>query len=86
MPQAGNAFVNGMVGPQPETLQILAPLPAKAGPHEVDPIVLVRLPVAARQGVAMRAEGLVDQRRGGRPAGRVERRLVQRREDALERV
>ena len=85
-PHAGHGFVHGIVGLQVVTLQVPPPLPEMVDPHEVQPVVAFGLPVAAHQSAAMGAEGLVDQRRGARPAGRVERRLVQRGEDAVERV
>ena len=85
MPHAGDPFVQGIVGLEVEALQFPVPLPTEEGPCKVDPNVLFGGPVAEHHAAAVRAEGVVDERGDARPAGWVERRLVQRGEDALER-
>ena len=67
------------------TLQVGAAQPAVIEPDEGDTDV-VRRAFADQEGVAHDAAGLVNQGRGGRPVGIVEHGVVQRRQDALERV
>ena len=50
------------------------------------PYVLCAVSVAEHHAAAVRAESFVDQCGGARPAGMIERRLVQRGQDALERL
>ena len=85
MPHAGGPFVQRVVNLVILALQFPVPLPAEELPQEIDPDVLFGVPIAEPHAAAVRAEGLIDQRGGGRPVGRVERHFVQRCQDALER-
>ena len=71
LPQARDGCVDGMVEFEVLTLQIGAALPAVVEPDEEDPNV-VRRAFADQEGMARDAAGLVNQGRGGRPAGIVE--------------
>ena len=82
---ARDGFVDGLVDLEVLPLQIGAALPAVVEPDEEDPAV-VRRAFADQEGVARNAAGLVNQGRGGRPAGIVEHGVVRRRQDALERA
>ena len=84
-PQARYAFVDGMVDFEVLTLQIGAALPAVVEPDKEDLDILLRA-FADQEGIAHDAAGLVNQGRGGWPAGIVEHGVVQRRHDALERA
>jgi len=75
-----------IVGLEIEALEFRVAFPAPAGPSEVDPQVLFGVPVAEDESAAVGAQGFVDEGGGARPAGRIERRIVKRREDPLERV
>ena len=86
MPQARDPFVQGVVVLEVPALQVPVPLPAEEIPRKVDPDVLFGAPVAEHHAAAVRAEGVIDQRGGGRPVGRVERHLVQRGQNAVERL
>ena len=66
------------------TLQVGAALPSVVEPDEGDTDVVLRA-FADHEGIARQVAGLVNQGRGGRPAGIVEHGVVQRRHDALER-
>ena len=66
-------------------LQIFAALPAPVASDEENPNVVLRA-FGDHEPIARQAAGLVDQGRGGLPAGIVEHGVVQRRQDALERV
>ena len=81
LPQARDPFVDGMVDVEVLTLQVGAVLPAVVEPDEGDPDV-VRRAFADQEGSARDAAGLVNQGRGGRPAGIVEHGVVHRRQDA----
>ena len=85
MPEAGDPFVQGVVVLEVIALQVPVPFSTEEGPRKVDPDVLVGAPVAEHHAAAVRLEGLVDQRGGTRPVGRVERHVVQRGQNALER-
>ena len=84
LPQARDAFVDGMVDVEVLTLQVGAALPAVVEPDEGDTDVVLRA-FADQEGIARDAAGLVNQGRGGRPVGVVEHGVVQRRQDARER-
>ena len=84
-PEARYAFVDGMVDFEVLPLQVFAALPPVVEPHEEDPEVVLRA-FADHEGIAGTAAGLVDQGRGGRPAGVVQHGVVQRCQDALECV
>ena len=75
-----------MVGPEVQPLQVLAALPAIAEPREKDIDVGLDSPVPGHQEIALRSAGFIDQARGHWPAGIVERRLVQRLQNAFEQL
>ena len=84
-PEARYAFVGGVVVLEVVALLVFAALPAAVGPDEEHPDV-VEGAFADDEVVSGQAAGLVDEGRGGRPAGIVEHGVVQRRHDAFERV
>ena len=86
MPQARDPFVQGVVVLEVVTLQFPVPLSTEEVPRKVDLDVLFGAPVAEHHAATIRAEGVIDQRGGGRPVGTVERRLVQRRQNAVKRL
>ena len=86
MPYARDPFVQGVVDLVVLALQFPVPLPTEEGPRGVDPDVPFGVSVAERHAAAVHAESFVDQHGGARPASMVERRLVQRGHDALERL
>ena len=77
-PHARDPFVQGVVVLPVIALQFPAPFSTDEVPRGVDPDGLVGAPVAERHTAAVRTEGFVDQRGGGRPVGTVERHRVQR--------
>ena len=74
-----------MVGGEVLALQVGAALSPIVEPDEERPDV-VRPAVSDHEAIAGQAAGLVDQGRGGRPAGLVERGGVHRGQDSIERV
>ena len=78
LPEARDSFVEGMVGGEVLALQVVAAVPPIVEPDEEGPDVVVRA-LAEYEAIACQAAGLVDQDRGGRPAGLVEHGGVQRR-------
>ena len=86
MPQAEDAFVHGVVDLVVLALQFPVPVPTKEVPRQVDADVLFGVPVADHHAAAVREKGLVDKRRSGRPVVMVERHLVQRSQNAVERL
>ena len=87
-PEARRHFVDGLVDLEIFAHQVAAVLAAVEQPGEVDAQIahLVAVPFTDRQHVALGADGLLDQGRGGGPAGVVEGGFVQGSEDALEGV
>ena len=85
LPEARHPFVGGVVVLEVLALQVFAALPPAVDPDEVSLDVVLRA-FADHEVIARDAAGLVDQGRGGRPAGIVEHGVVQRRQDVLERV
>ena len=79
------AFVSGMVVVEVVAFLVFTALPPAVGPDEEHPAV-VRGALTDDEVIAGEGAGLVDEGRGARPAGIVEHRAVQRRQDALERV
>ena len=86
MPQAGDPLVQGVVVLEVPALPVSVPLSTEEIPRKVDLDILFGAPVAEHHAAAVRAESFLDQRRGARPVGRVERHLVQRGQNALERL
>ena len=84
--QTRDPFVQEVVELEVVALQFPVPLPAIVEARKIDLDVSSGASVAEHQGVAVRAEGVVDQPGGARPVGIVERRLVQQGQDAFERV
>ena len=77
MLHARDPFVVAEVLPEVSALQLPVPFSTHDAPRKVDPGVLVGGPAAERHGAAVRAQGVIDEPCGGRPALAVERRLVQ---------
>ncbi len=85
VPEARHPFVDGMVGDEALALQVVAALPPIVEPDEKRPDV-VRRAFTDHEAITGQAAGLVDQGRGGRPAGLVERGGVHRGQDSSEHV
>ena len=85
LPEARYTFVDGMVVFEVLALQVFAALPPGVEPDEESPDVVPRA-FTDHEAIACQAAGVVDQGRGGRPAGLVEHGIVQRRQDALKGV
>ena len=85
LPEARHPFVQGMVGFEVLALQVFAALPPVVEPEEERSDVVLRA-FTDHEAIAGKAAGLVDQGRGGRPAALVERGVVDRGHDAIERV
>ena len=85
VPEARHPFVDGMVGGEVLALQVVAALPPIVEPDEERPDV-VRRAFTDHEAITGQAAGLVDQGRGGRPAGLVERGGVHRGQDSIEHV
>ena len=85
LPEARHPFVDGMVVFEVLALQVFAALPPIVEPDEEPPDIVLRA-FSDHEAIAGQAAGLVDQGRGGRPAGLVEHGVVQRRQDPLKGV
>ena len=85
VPEARHPFVDGMVGDEVLALQVVAALPPIVEPDEERPDV-VRRAFTDHEAITGQAAGLVDQGRGGRPAGLVERGGVHGGQDSIEHV
>ena len=85
LPDARDALVQGMVGFEVLALEFFVALTPQVEPCGTDPDVVLG-PLAHEQRVALAPAGLVDQAGSGRPAGIVERRFVQRCQDAIKGV
>ena len=81
----GTRSVDGMVVFEVLALLVFAALPPGVEPDEERPDVVLRA-FTDHEAIACQAAGLVDQGRGGRPAGIVEHGVVQRRQDVLKGV
>ena len=76
LPEPWHTFVGGMVVFQVLALQLCAALSPGVEPDEESPDIVGRA-FSDHQAIACQAAGLVDQGRGGRPAGLVEHGVVQ---------
>ena len=85
LPEARHPFVHGMVVFDVVALEVFVALPPEVEPDDAQPDVVLRA-FDDDEAIACQAAGLVNQGRGGRPAGIVKHRVVQRRQDAVERV
>ena len=85
LPKARYAFVDGMVVFDVVALEVFPALPPVVEPDGEDPDVVGRA-FADQEGIARNAAGLVNEGRGGRPAGIVKHGAVQRRQDPRKRV
>ena len=85
-PQARDSLVPAVVILEVGALQFPLPLSTRDAPGEIGSDVLFEGPLAEHHAVAVRAQRVIDEPGGGRPALAVERRLVQRSHDAVERI
>ena len=83
LPETRHPFVDGVVVFDVVALEVFVALPPEVEPDDEQPDVVLRA-LGDDEAIACQAAGLVNQGRGGRPAGIVEHGVVQRRQDALE--
>ena len=86
LPETWDTFVPGEIVGEVLAFQFLMVFTAEAEPYVEDLNIIVSLSLGESQHVALRPAGVVDQGGGWQPVSVVEHGLVQRCQDAIERV